>query len=132
LIYSILADLTVALHLVYAAYVLFGYFFVLAGIIFKWRWIRNFTFRISHLICTLLVGLEAAGGVICPLTILENRLLRASGGAGYERSFFGHLFSELLYYQAPEWVFTVSYITWSLLVLLTFVLAPPRRRVHSQ
>ncbi len=129
--YCFLADLIIALHLAYAGYVLFGYLLTLLGLAFGWRWIRNFPFRLSHLICTVLVGLEAAGGIACPLTVLENYFLRLAGSPGYERSFIGNLMVRLLYYEAPEEYFAVIYIAWTLLVVLTYVLAPPVRKRRS-
>jgi hypothetical protein len=35
---------------------------------------------------------------------------------------------ELLFYDAPGWVFTLVYTAFGLLVVAAFILAPPRRR----
>ena len=35
---------------------------------------------------------------------------------------------DLLFYDLPTWVFTTAYLTFFALVVLTFVLAPPRRK----
>jgi hypothetical protein len=32
----------------------------------------------------------------------------------------------LLFYQAPEWVFTVAYVAWTVATLATLRLVPPR------
>jgi len=45
-------------------------------------------------------------------------------------SFIGNLLHELLFFDAPEWVFNVSYVAFALLVAATFWWAPPRWR-HS-
>ena len=81
------SDLVVAFHLLFASYVFLGLLLVLAGVVRHWAWVRNFPFRLSHLICTLVVGLEAGGGLICPLTRLENIFLQRGGETGYHRSF---------------------------------------------
>jgi hypothetical protein len=43
-------------------------------------------------------------------------------------SFVGRWVQRLLYYQAPESVFTVAYVLWTAATLLTLWLVPPRRR----
>ena len=68
--------------------------------------------------------LEALLGVACPLTVWED-LLR--GGARPE-SFVGRWVQRLLYYQAPEWVFTVAYVAWAAASAAHAGLVPPRRK----
>jgi dolichyl-phosphate-mannose--protein O-mannosyl transferase len=61
----------------------------------------------------------------CPLTTLENYFLRASGAEGYSHSFIGNLVDEILYYNAPEWVFFIIYVILALLVILYYIFYPP-------
>jgi polyferredoxin len=89
LAYLWLADVVVAVHAAYAAFVLGGFVAILLGWIVPWAWIRNFTFRICHLFCTALVAVEAFCGVTCPLTALENLLLQKGGRPVDQRSFIG-------------------------------------------
>ena len=105
-----------------------GFILILAGALFRWRWIRNPVFRWVHLGCIALVAVEAVVGVICPLTLLENWLLVGSGQAGYERTFIGQLIYDLLYYDFPAWVFTIVYVSLAALTALTLVLIPPARK----
>jgi hypothetical protein len=116
-----LADLVVLVHLAYAGFVLFGFLAILVGTVRHWAWTRNLRFRVLHLVCTVLVGAESVLGTTCPLTTLENDLLRKGGKAGYERSFVGKLMNEVLFYDAPERVFTVAYVALSLCTALSFV-----------
>jgi len=51
-----------------------------------------------------------------------------AGEATYSGDFLGHWAHELLFYDGPAWVFTIIYAAFGLLVVTTFVLAPPRRR----
>ncbi|MEW5974683.1 MAG: DUF2784 domain-containing protein [Acidobacteriota bacterium] len=125
--YSVLADLVVVVHLAYAGFVLFGFVAVLLGRIRGWRWTRQRMFRWTHLICTAFVAVEAVFGLTCPLTVWENQLLRAAGESGYDRSFIGELASNLLFYDAPEWMFTLVYLTLTLAVLLVYFVVPPQR-----
>jgi hypothetical protein len=47
------------------------------------------------------------------------------GGVRTE-SFVGRWVRELLFYQAPEWVFTAAYVGWTAATLATLRLVPPR------
>lgn len=123
--YSFLADIIVVIHLSYACFVLFGLLAIIIGVFCGWIWVKNFTFRVIHLVCTILVPLESIVRITCPLTTLENLFLRASGTDGYNRSFIGNLIKEILFYEAPEWVFTIIYVALATLVVLYFILHPP-------
>ena len=123
--YLFLADLTVAVHLDYACFVLLGFLAIAVGSLCGWFWVRNFPFRVIHLVCTILVPLETIVKITCPLTTLENFFLRASGVEGYDRSFIGNFLNKVLFYEAPEWVFALIYLLLAALVILFFILNPP-------
>ncbi len=125
--YSLLADIIVVFHLSYACFVLFGFLAIVTGSHRNWNWIRNFPFRITHLACTVFVPLETIIRITCPLTTLENFLLRIAGQEVYNRSFIGNLVSRILFYDAPEWIFATIYAALAVLVILYFILYPPRR-----
>ncbi len=122
---ALATDIVVFFHLAYATFVLVGFILILAGALFRWRWIRNRVFRWVHLVCIGVVAVEAVAGLICPLTLLENWLLVGSGQSGYERTFIGQLIYDLLYYDFPAWVFTIAYVSLAGLTALTLVLIPP-------
>jgi hypothetical protein len=69
-----LADLVVALHVAYIAYVVVGQALIVAGLIGRWQWIRNFWFRASHLLMISIVAVESIFAFECPLTTWENEL----------------------------------------------------------
>jgi hypothetical protein len=48
------------------------------------------------------------------------------GGVQTE-SFIGRWVRSLLYYRAPEWVFTTLYAAWAAATLVTLRFVPPRR-----
>ena len=89
-----------------------------------WTWVRNPWFRYLHLGAIAFVAAEALLGVMCPLTVWADTL---RGNVPAE-SFVGRWVQQLLYYRAPEWVFTTAYVAWTLATLLTLWLVPPRRR----
>ena len=119
-----LADALLVVHFLIAGFVVAGLVLVWLGAALGWRWTRNPWFRYLHLGAIAFVAAEALAGVACPLTVWED-LLR--GGVRPE-SFIGRWVQRLLYYQAPEWVFTVAYLLWTAATLLTLWLVPPRRR----
>jgi hypothetical protein len=125
MMYEFAADLVAAVHAAYIAFVVLGFVLIVLGIAMGWRWVRNVYFRAAHLCAILLVCVEAMVGVVCPLTILEDRLRVLGGDKPYPGSFVGYLLDKLIFYNFPHWVFTLVYLSFGALVLLTFVIAPP-------
>ncbi|MBC7802301.1 MAG: DUF2784 domain-containing protein [Candidatus Parcubacteria bacterium] len=119
-----LADALLVVHFLIVVFIVAGLVFTWVGAAAGWAWIRNPLFRYLHLAAIVFVAAEALLGVACPLTVWEN-LLR--GGVRSE-SFIGGWVQRLLYYRAPEWVFTATYAAWAAATLLTLRLVPPRRR----
>jgi hypothetical protein len=125
--YAVCADVLVTIHAAYVGYVVFGQLVILLGVALRWQWVRNFWFRITHLLAIAIVAGESILHIQCPLTVWENQLRQAAGQSVAEGSFVARWMHQLLFFQAEPWVFEVCYIAFALLVLLTFVLAPPRR-----
>ncbi|MBI3326043.1 MAG: DUF2784 domain-containing protein [Nitrospinae bacterium] len=123
--HEIFADLVLVLHVTYAGFVLGGFLLLSLGLCCGWAWVRVRAFRLSHLVCTTLVGVEALMGLTCPLTWLENIFLQASGTDGYDGSFVSRILHWLLYYDLPTWVFRGAYVALALGVLTLFFYAPP-------
>jgi nitrate/nitrite transporter NarK len=128
----LLADIVLLLHAGYAAFVIVGLLAVPLGGWLNWRWVRARSLRVVHVLCTTIVAVEALVGMICPLTWLEHVLLVASGAAGYERSFIGQLVYQLLYYDAPAWMFTLAYTVVAVTVALLYHYVPPLPRLSRQ
>jgi hypothetical protein len=120
----VLADVLLVLHFVIAAFIVGGLLFVWIGAAFRWRWVRNRWFRFAHLAAIAFVAAEALLGIACPLTVWED-LLR--GGVRPE-SFVARWVYRALYYNAPEWVFTVAYSLWAAATVATLFLIPPLRK----
>ena len=130
-IYALLADAILVLHALFVAFVVVGLVAILVGLWRRWGWVRNFWFRVAHLGAIGIVVLQAWAGVLCPLTIWENALRRASGEAGYAGSFIQHWLHRVLFWDAESWVFTVIYTAFGAAVVLTWLLGRPSpRRQH--
>ena len=127
----ILADIIAVVHLAYVIYVILGFILIVVGIICRWKWIKNLPFRITHLLAIVGVACEALMGLDCPLTVLEFKLRYASHPSVENVSFIGTIVDSLLYYDAPGWLFTIIYAAFALLVIITFIIAPPTRRNRS-
>jgi len=132
LFYRLLADVVVVVHASYVSFVILGQVAILIGILLRWGWIRNWPFRMAHLAAILLVVTEAWCGITCPLTTWEQSLRELAGEPSYEGDFIANCVHQFLFYHAPPWVFTICYSVFGGLVLLTFLLAPPRRKPKPQ
>jgi len=126
LLYRLLADLVVAIHLAYAGFIVLGMAAILLGIVLKWQWVRNFWFRMTHLIMIAIVVEESILGVICPLTDWEDQLRERAGETVREGTFIGQLLHEILFYDVSPGTLRIVYSLFGLAVLLAFFLAPPR------
>ena len=124
---GIVADLVVVLHAAYVSFVVLGLAAIIAGAILNWSWVRNFWFRMIHLIAIGVVVAEAVAGIPCPLTVWEHRLREAAGQTAYAGDFLGYWAHRLIFFRAAPWVFTLAYTLFGLAVLATFFLVPPRR-----
>ncbi len=125
-----LADATAVAHAAFVLFVVGGQVMICFGWARGWAWTRRVGFRVLHLVGIGFVVAEAWLGVTCPLTVFESRLRLAAGGYPYAKSFLGYWVDRLLFYSAPEWVFTAVYSAFALLVLITFVAYPPRRHLR--
>lgn len=124
-----LADLVLALHVAFILFVVGGQVLILAGWARGWDWPRHRWFRLAHLLAIVLVMLQAWAGAVCPLTTLENVFRDAAGIATYENGFIRHWVRELVFYSAPAWVFTLIYTVFAVIVALTWLVYPPRRKL---
>ena len=119
-----IADAILVVHFLIVLFIVGGLIAVWVGAALGWRWARNPWFRYAHLGAIVFVAGEALLGIACPLTLWEDI---ARGGVRPE-SFVGRWVQRVLFYRAPEWVFTTAYVAWALATLATLRLVPPRRR----
>jgi hypothetical protein len=126
--YRFLADVVVAVHFSYVAFVLVGMAAILVGLLRRWAWVRNFWFRVAHLLAIGVVVLESVCGVTCPLTTWENELRAAAGIPNAPGSFIGRVLHDCLFFELPQSdiTFTISYSFFGLAVFCVWIVAPPR------
>jgi hypothetical protein len=122
-----LADLILLVHFALAVFIVLGLPLVWMGAWLGWNWVRGRALRYAHAIAILVVAAEALAGSVCPLTRLEDALRASADG----RSFIGRWFARLLYYDFPEWAFTLAYVLYAAATLATLRLVAPRRPSRS-
>lgn len=127
MLYRIAADAILVLHVGFVVFVVVGLALIWLGGALGWSWVRNPWFRVAHLIGIGIVVLQAWLGQICPLTIWEMALREKAGDVTYAGSFIQHWLHELLYYEAPMWVFALCYTVFGLLVVASWYFIRPRR-----
>ena len=88
--YRILADMVIGVHLCFVVFVVLGGLLVLRWRVLMWL----------HIPAAIWGVLIEFAGWTCPLTPLENDLLRMSGEAGYSSDFIQHYLISILYPDA--------------------------------
>ncbi len=126
--YAVFADVVLAVHAAFVAFVVGGQAAILVGWFKRWRWTRGLAFRAAHLAAIGFVVAESWFDIPCSLTVLENTLRTRAGAVAYEEGFIRDWLTRLLFYTGPSWVFTVVYTLFGGVVLATFVAHPPTRR----
>jgi hypothetical protein len=87
MVYLVAADFVLVVHLLFIGFVVFGSFLA-------WRWPRLIWVQLPAMIYGALVELV---GFACPLTGLQNYLLRRGGQAGYRGGFISHYLIQIIY-----------------------------------
>jgi polyferredoxin len=119
-----LADLILLIHLAVVVFNVGGLLVIWLGAALGWAWVRNRVFRFTHIGLMGFIAAEAVLGITCPLTTIEDWLR----GEQNEKGFVARWVHSVMFYEAPTWVFTASYVTFFLAVALTWWLIPPRAR----
>lgn len=125
---KLLADVILVIHFTYVMFTILGVLSIIIGGIFKWNWIKNLKFRIIHLISVVLVAVEALLGATCPLTSWEYELrIKAGQFVESDITFVGRILRKIIFYDFPPIFFLILYISFALLVILLFIIIPPKR-----
>jgi hypothetical protein len=118
-----LADAIVVIHFLIVLFVLAGVPLVYVGVALRWAWVRSRRWRVVHLGAILFIAAESLLGIVCPLTVWEYALR----GQQFAGGFIERWIDQLLFYDAPPWMFTVAYVAFAALVFVTWVAVPPTR-----
>jgi hypothetical protein len=125
------ADAILLIHFLFVLFIVGGLALTWIGAWHGWLWVRSIAFRLAHLAAMVFVASESLMGMACPLTLWEDALRGMNGGAASEKSFIARWVHQLLFYSAPEWVFTVLYVAFALIVAVTFWFVPLQRAARN-
>lgn len=130
--YRLLADMVLSVHVAIVLFVVGGLVLVVVGNWWRWRWVNALWFRLLHLAAIAVVVAQVWLGMVCPLTTLEMWLRASAGQNTYGGSFVEYWLQRLLYYEAPDWVFTLAYTVFGLATAAVWWRFPPdlRRRAR--
>lgn len=126
-LYSLAADIILIIHFLFVLFVVLSLLLIFIGKFRKWRWVKNFWFRVSHLAAIGIVVLQSWLGIVCPLTTWEMELRQKAEEVVYQESFIAYWLNKILYYQAPWWVFVVIYTLFGSLVICSWFWVKPKR-----
>ena len=132
--YQLLADAVLFVHLAIVVFVVGGLAFIVVGNVRNWRWANSLRFRLAHLAAIAVVVAQSWLGEACPLTTLEMWLRTKARETTYSGSFIEHWLQNVLYFEAPTWVFTLTYTLFGLVVAAAWWYFPPRlnRRIRKE
>lgn len=125
LLYQLLADVVLMLHVGIVMFVMGGLLLIIIGNLLGWRRVNNVWFRLVHLLAIAVVMLQAWLGALCPLTYLEMWLRTKAHATTYTGSFIQYWLQRLLYFDVPSWVFMFAYTLFGVLVLVVWWVYPP-------
>lgn len=138
MLYRILSDFVVAVHVAWIVFMILG--FVLTGwhfcrvYLFKCseeksdRFFNRWIFRIFHLLGIGYVAGLIIMGKYCPLTILENYAkAQYAPEAVYPGSFIIHYIETFVYPDVNPLLLTVPTLVMAVFTLLVFILHPPQK-----
>lgn len=124
-IWELLADLVLVSHTLVVLFIVGGWVFIVVGGLCSWRSIRSLRFRLVHIGAIALVVVQSWFNAICPLTTLEAWLRGKADSGTYSGGFIAHWLQKLLFYEAPEWVFTLVYTLFGAAVVAAWWIFPP-------
>jgi hypothetical protein len=126
--HALLADAILVVHFAFVLFVIFGLLLTWIGYFAGWKFVRNPWFRAAHLLAMAVVVAESLFGIICPLTKWEIALrVKAGGDPAYAGSFIQHWVHRVMFFEVSEQTFTVLYVIFFVLIVLSLVVVPPRR-----
>ena len=117
-----------ALHLAIIAFNVAGCVLVPVGAWRRWRWVREFWFRLAHLLGLALVALQALLGRACFLTIWQGDV----SGASHVQPLIASWIDRVIYWSLPLWVFAVAYAVVFVYVIVLWIVVRPRAPWRSR
>lgn len=127
MVYRILANIVVLIHLILVLFMIHGFFFTIFAL-FKRKLLDKWLLRTTHLVgisCVVIINILDKS---CPLTIWEN-VLRAKYDpyATYPGSFIASYLVKILYPNVHSLIINIPTILIGMFTLLIYILKPPHK-----
>ena len=100
------AIIVLAIHLAIIAFNVAGLVLIPLGAWLGWRWVREFWWRLAHLLSFAVVAAQALLGRACFLTIWQDEL----SGTTHVQPLIEQWINGLIYWDLPLWVFAAAYV----------------------
>lgn len=110
------------LHLAVIAFNVAGCVLVPIGAWLRWRWVREFWWRLVHLFSLAVVAVQALVGRACFLTILQAD----ASGASHVQPMIAHWIESVIYLPLPLWAFAIAYVVVFAWVVALWIVVRPR------
>ena len=110
------------LHLAIIAFNVAGCLLIPIGAWRRWRWVREFWWRLAHLLSLAVVALQASLGSACFLTIWQGDV----SGTSHVQPLIAGWINRLIYWPLPLWVFAVAYAVVFVYVIALWIFVRPR------
>jgi len=127
MIYKVIVDTVVAIHLIWIIFMLAGFVLTIRGF---WRqeFFNRWLFRTLHLGGIIFVGILGLLGKYCPLTVWENALqARYDPSLVYPGSFMIHYVEKLLYPGVHPLVIQIPTTLIAVFTVIVFIFRPPEK-----
>ncbi len=115
------AIIVLALHLAIIAFNVAGLVLIPLGAWLGWRWVREFWWRLAHLLSFAVVAAQALLGRACFLTIWQDEL----SGTTQVQPLIERWINGLIYWDLPLWVFAAAYVAVFVYVVALWVWVRP-------
>ena len=116
------ATSVLALHLAIIAFNVAGCVLVPIGAWRGWRWVREFWWRLVHLLSLAVVAAQALSGRACFLTIWQGGVSDAS----HVQPLIASWIERMIYWSLPLWVFAIAYAVVFVYVIALWAIVRPR------
>jgi hypothetical protein len=116
------ALIVLALHLAVIAFNVAGCVLIPIGKWHGWRWVREFWWRLAHVLSLAVVAGQALLGRACFLTIWQGDL----SGSAHVQPLIESWINRLIYWELPLWVFVAAYVALFVYVIVLWIWVRPR------
>ncbi len=127
MLYRILADLIVVVHLAWILFMLEGFILTLRGFFHK-EFFERWLFRTAHLLGIAYVSTLALMGRYCPLTVWENTLrAKYDPSLNYPGSFMIYYFEKFVYPDVNPLIIQIPTTFIAVFTVVVFIIKPPEK-----